>query len=182
MNKLILTLLLSVSILQARAQTFDKLINENKVDTFAFYKTPSAIVTFLFWTKQNKYYLSREIFKNKIKVVETISTDTLSPLLFYLLNDKDIDNSTIRPFTYLKKSLSASKLDTFTLSTAHDPKYEWTINRGQGFKNINLSFFNLWEGSIQNETNIYSAYNTSQPLAVFFLKTEDLLHKMGWTK
>jgi hypothetical protein len=95
MNKYILTLSFCVSIFQSKAQTFDKLINENKIDTFAFYKTPSSIVTFLFWTKQNKYYLSREIFKNKLKVVETVSTDTLSPLLFYLLNDKDIDNSTV---------------------------------------------------------------------------------------
>ena len=168
--------------LQSRAQTFNKLINENKVDTFAFYKTPSSVITFLFWTKQNKYFISREVFKQHSKAIETVSADTLSPLLFYLLNNKEIDNSIIRPFTYLKNSLSTTKPDTFTLSIAHNPKYEWSINRGQGFKIINLKVFDLWEGSIQNETNIYSAYNNSQPIALFFQKTEVLLRKFDWTK
>lgn len=179
--KFTLTMLLLVNFVQTKAQSFEKLINENKVDTFAFYKTPSSVTTFLFWTKQNKCYLSKEVFKQKTKIIETVSTDTFCPLSFYLLNDKEIDNSIIRPFTYLKKS-STAKQDTFTLSIAHNPKYEWTIYRGQGFKTTSLKVFDLWDGSIKNETNIYFAYNNSQPIATFFKKTEELLHQIGWTK
>ena len=182
MYKFILALCLCVSMLQSRAQTFDKLINENKVDTFAFYTAPSSVITFLFWTKQNKYFISREIFKQQSKAIETVSADTLSPLLFYLLNNKEIDNSIIQPFSYLKNSLSTTKPDTITLSIAHNPKYEWIIYRGQRVKIINLKVFDLWESSMQNKTNIYSAYNNSQPIALFFQKTEDLLRKFGWTK
>jgi hypothetical protein len=181
MKKIILTLGLFAIIIHSKAQTFEKLINENKIGTFAFYKTPSSVMTFLFWTKQNKYYISKEVFKQKSKVVETIRLDTFSPISFYLLNEKDIDNSIIRPFTYLKSS-SAAKQDTFTLSIAHNSQYEWIISRGQGFKTINLKVFDLWEGSIQNEKNIYFDYNKSQPKAIFFKKMEELLHQLGWTK
>ena len=179
--KFSLTILLLVSFVQTKAQSFDKLINENKVDTFAFYKTPNSVMIFLFWTKQNKCYLSKEVYKQKTKVIETISMDTFCPLTFYLQHDTEIDNSTIKPFTYLKNTLSA-KQDTLTLNIAHKPQYEWTIYQGQGFKTTSLNAFNLWEGSIKNETNIYFAYNNSQPIATFFKKTEELLHQIGWTK
>lgn len=182
MNKIILTLYLFICIFQTKAQTFEKLINENKLDTFAFFKTPSSIVTFLFWTKQNKYYLSREVLKQKSTIIETVISDSLSPLLFYLLNRTTIDTSIIRPFTYLKNVSSMTRSDTFTLSIAHNSKYEWDIYRNQELEIIYLKDFDLWEGSIRNESNIYSVYNNSQPIALFFKKTEELLSKMGWTK
>ena len=56
------------------------------------------------------------------------------------------------------------------------------MGKGQGFKTTSLNAFNLWEGSIKNETNIYFAYNNSQPIATFFKKIEELLRQIGWTK
>jgi hypothetical protein len=183
MNKLISGLFFLFCFPSLKAQTLESIINSNRVDTFAFYTSQGSNLRFLFWTKENKYYVSRQVFIDKKEKVETIITDSFAPLLFFLSNKQSIQKSIIKPFARAVSSVIGNKQDTFPLKIAHDFKYDWLFYEGDDFKRISLSDFNLWENSIAgNYTNVYFDYNNSQPITIFFRKTEEILKQFHWLK
>lgn len=193
MTRLLLIIVFSLLGFSGRSQLIADRVNtyvaEHKIDTFLIYSLPCSGGIFfdsceakeshyLFWKKENSFFLKRFGYCKTYKIV---SLDTVNPLAFYLRYRKVIDKEEIKQPTYYQVVRKGKTIDTLTVTSGidHSCYHTFHLPFAKKAKTKSADIYDLEFKVFKNERkNIFYSYNQKTKFKLLIDQTTFLLNML----